>query len=165
MSRWFVVGTLPRQETRAEINLRRQGYDAWLPSMPRMRRHARRRDVVLAPLFPGYLFVALDLTKQAWSPINGTYGVKGLVCNNGVPARLPNGFVENLRTDIERGDFLFPEDRLVPGNRVRILDGPFSELVGTLMSLSSRERVTLLLDVLGREISIVMSRESVAPVM
>jgi transcriptional antiterminator RfaH len=52
MQRWYVVHTQSYQEARAELNLRRQGFEVWLPLSRRRRRHARRIDTVLAPLFP-----------------------------------------------------------------------------------------------------------------
>ena len=75
-SRWYVVHTRPHQERRAEANLLRQGYRAWLPQMERSRRHARRIETVRTPLFPGYLFVELDIAREAWCAINGTFGVR-----------------------------------------------------------------------------------------
>ena len=42
-------------------------------------RHARKILNVRAPLFPGYLFVSLDLTRDRWRSINSTYGVLGLI--------------------------------------------------------------------------------------
>jgi transcriptional antiterminator RfaH len=66
MKRWYVVHTQARQEARAQVNLRRQGFEAWLPVIRRARRDARRVDSTLASLFPRYLFVRLDLTSQPW---------------------------------------------------------------------------------------------------
>jgi transcriptional antiterminator RfaH len=94
---WCVVNSLPHQEARAKANLVRQGYRAWLPTIRRSRRHARRIETVLAPLFPGYLFVDLDPTQQIWSPINGTGGVRRLLCDNMRPASVPDSFMEGCK--------------------------------------------------------------------
>ena len=74
--RWYVVHTRPHRERRAEANLLRQGNRAWLPQMERSRRHARRIETVRMPLFPGYLFVSLDMARDAWRAIDGTFGVR-----------------------------------------------------------------------------------------
>lgn len=158
---WYVVSTLPNQEARAQSNLARQGFLAWLPAFQRARRHARRVEIVSSPMFPGYLFVRLDVTRQAWSAINSTYGVRKLISRGDAPARLPDGFVEALRADVEEGRLQAPEDRLSLGARLRVIDGPFADCVGTLLSLASRDRVTLLLSVLGREVSAVLPRLAV----
>src|SRR3546814_2118173 len=55
MTRWYVAQTQAQGEERARLNLERQGFRTYLPRYRRERRHARRRDVVKAPLFPGYI--------------------------------------------------------------------------------------------------------------
>lgn len=164
MSGWYVVSTLPHQEGRAETNLRRQGYSTWLPRFQRSRRHARRIDTTLAPLFPGYLFVQLDLDRDAWSSINGTYGVRQIISQNDRPARVPDDFIDALQNTLDQHGLVgVPERWLQPGLKVRVLSGPFVDCFGTLVNLASRDRVGLLLSVLGREVAALVSRRAVAP--
>jgi hypothetical protein len=59
--RWYVVQTQPQSESRAELNLRRQGFTTYLPRYMRTRRHSRKVEMVARPLFPRYLFVGFDL--------------------------------------------------------------------------------------------------------
>jgi transcriptional antiterminator RfaH len=163
VSQWFVVNTLPHQEARAEANLRRQGYRAWLPSIKRSRRHARRIDTILAPLFPGYVFVELDLSHESWSPINGTFGVRRLLCHRDRPAPVPDNFMQALRETLnEEGVVAVPEP-LKPGQKVRLIAGPFVDCIGTLLYLAAKGRVALLLSVLGQEVSTMVSRRMLAP--
>src|SRR3546814_15823665 len=86
MTRWYVAQTQAQGEERARLNLERQGFRTYLPRYRRERRHARRRDVVKAPLFPGYIFIELDLEQSPWRSINGTFGVTRLVCHPHTPA-------------------------------------------------------------------------------
>ena len=79
MRRWYVVYAQPHAEARAAEQLGRQGYEAYLPQQRRWLRHARKRELVRRPLFPRYLFVALDLLATRWRPILSTIGVAGLV--------------------------------------------------------------------------------------
>jgi transcriptional antiterminator RfaH len=67
MKQWYVVNTKAREETKALFNLKRQGFNPYLPQYKKTRRHARRTDTVLAPLFPKYLFVKFDLDMENWS--------------------------------------------------------------------------------------------------
>ena len=64
MTAWFAVYSRARAEATAQEHLRRQGYEVYLPRHLKRRRHARRTDFVLAPLFPRYLFVAFDRSRQ-----------------------------------------------------------------------------------------------------
>lgn len=161
---WYVANTLPHHEVRAKTNLLQQGYRAWLPTLKRARRHARRIDTVLAPLFPGYLFVELDPTKQIWSPINGTVGVRRLLCQNMRPVRVPDKFIETLRQRTDNDGIVATlGSDLRPGQKVRIVAGPLLDRVGTLLNLAAKDRVALLLSILGQEVSTVMSRSFVTP--
>ena len=152
MKRRYVVHTQVHQEARAEVNLRRQGFEAWLPLIRRARRHARRVDSTLAPLFPRYLFVRLDLTSQPWRSINGTFGVVRLLCNGDTPLVVPAGLVEEImqRCD-DAGIIIGPPHLLVVGEPVRVAIGRFN-LEGLFETESGQDRVILLIKLLGREV-------------
>lgn len=158
MMGWYVVNTHVHQESRAAAQLRRQNFDAWVPTYMRRRRHARREDVVSAPLFPGYLFVHIEPELQAWSMINSTLGVKRLVCNGDRPAPLPAGFVDDLKITLQSGAFVLPEAQFGPGDEVRITEGPFGEFSGTILRLGPQERVSLMLNILGRDTEVVVPK-------
>src|SRR5664279_3292931 len=72
---WYVAQTHVHAETKATLHLRRQGFDVYLPRYRKQRRHARRVDIVAAPLFPRYLFVSVDLATQRWRSIRSTVGI------------------------------------------------------------------------------------------
>ncbi len=161
---WCVVQTKPREEARAEFNLKRQGFDAWLPFMERSRRHARKIDTARVPVFPGYLFVEMDMERTNWAPINSTFGVARLLVEGARPSVLPNGFITGLRASLSKdGLVALTLDNIETGAAVRLVSGPFADLTATVLELSSRERVKVLLDVLGRQVTTFVSRRWVAP--
>src|SRR5258708_11637802 len=88
-SSWYVAQTHPHAEVKASLHLRRQGFEIYLPRYLRSRRHARRVETVAAPLFPGYLFVAIDMATQRWLSIQSTIGVARLVRDGARPAAVP----------------------------------------------------------------------------
>jgi len=67
-----VVRTQPHREGQAERQLANQHFRIFL----RIFAHGAG-EIVSAPLFPGYLFVLLDLTRDRWRSVNGTYGLTG----------------------------------------------------------------------------------------
>ena len=69
MKRWYVAMTHTKSEEVAYANLARQGFQAYLPRYLRERRHARKTTEVKAPLFPGYLFINIDMDAERWRPI------------------------------------------------------------------------------------------------
>lgn len=157
MKRWYVVEALPRSEERAALNLRRQGMQVYLPRYRKRRRHARKVELVPAALFPGYLFVALDVEQAAWRKVNGTFGCRQIVCEGERPAPLPRGVVRSLRAQEDADGFIqlgSLAEGFRRGDRVRILAGPLAERMGLVDSITDAERVVLLLDMLGRRVRV-----------
>lgn len=163
MRRWFVACTRPHQEAKAADHLRRQSYGVWLPRLRRTRRHARRFDTVLTPVFPGYLFVSFDPAVEPWRRINGTCGVRHLVCGEAGPAPLPDAFVSSLRARSDGDVLCDPSAMLQPGAPVRVISGPFVDCIGTLVRTDGAGRVRLLLSLLGGDIDTVLPSAAVAP--
>ena len=97
MNRWYVVHSHPREEARAFGHLTRQGFDAWLPYRRTIRRHARRTEAVLRPLFPRYLFVRVDLAAERWRPILSTSGVQALVSGGDAPLPVADETIDGLQ--------------------------------------------------------------------
>lgn len=154
MISWYAVYTQPNSEEKAVEHLSRQGYDAYLPRHRRIIRHARRRTLALRPLFPRYLFVGLDRLTQQWRPIRSTSGVVGLVASGDEPVPVSVDIVETLRTQENNGafDLLSSAQRLRAGDSVRVIEGPFADLVGRLLGMADHERVYILLELLGRTV-------------
>src|SRR5437773_1823532 len=93
--KWFLAHTAPKSEVRAQFHLGVQGFITFLPSFFKTARHARKMKVVRAPLFPGYVFVGLDLNRDRWLSIRSTVGVCSLVMGDGRPLSAPPGIVES----------------------------------------------------------------------
>jgi transcriptional antiterminator RfaH len=162
--RWYVVQTHVHAESKAAAHLLRQGYEIYLPRYLKRRSHARRVENVPAPLFPRYLFVGFDLQAARWRSIQSTQGVSHLVCNNNEPAMLPGSVIAELRArEDERGFIrLNLQPLYAPGDKVRVVDGVFGDSLGLFEGMADRDRVAILLDLLGRKVRVVLDRESVA---
>lgn len=155
MSAWYVVYTQPQSERRALHHLGRQGYESYFPRYRKTRRHARREQEVDAPLFPRYLFVRLELNSDKWQAINHTRGVNRLIGLNGEPTPLPEGTIEEIKArQDETGMIEMPLLELEKGRPYRIRSGPFEDLIGIFEEMIDKNRVVLLLNLLGREIKI-----------
>jgi transcriptional antiterminator RfaH len=162
-AQWYVVQTHVHGETKAAAHLLRQGYSIYLPRYLKWRRHARRVETVAAPLFPRYLFVAIDQLTQRWRAIQSTVGVAHLVRNGDAPAPVPTDVVDKLRNrEDERGLIrLDHRPRFAPGDAVRVVDGVFSTCFGLFEGMADNERVAILLDLLGRKVRVTLSGDSV----
>jgi transcriptional antiterminator RfaH len=163
-SRWYVVHTQPHGEGRAQLNLRRQGFEAYLPRYRARRRHARKVDVVARPLFPRYVFVALDIAQQRWRAIQSTFGVSHIVCQGELPLAVPAGVVEAIRAREDEGGWiaLGTAAELARGAQVRVIDGAFADCLGLFEAITDDARVAVLLDLLGRQVRVLLPTRSVA---
>lgn len=161
--RWYCVLTQPRREAWAFENLARQGFRGWLPLLSRTVRHARRVQTVKSALFPRYGFVALDLARDRWRAVNGTFGVVGLLMEEDRPRPVPPGVVEHLQALTGEDGTVRYGLEVAPGQRVRVLAGPFADRLATVTRLDEKGRVALLLEILGAERLVVMAREELLP--
>jgi transcriptional antiterminator RfaH len=162
-ARWFVVQTQGNGETKAARNLLRQGYEVYVPRYLKRRRHARKVDHVARPLFPRYMFVAVDMATQRWRSIQSTFGVSHLVCNGDDPAAVPEGVVPALKAREDDNGFVKLDARptLVPGDEVRVLAGAFMDSAGLFSGLADHDRVAILLDLLGRKVRVLLDADMV----
>lgn len=150
VSSWYVARIQPRKEGIAAMHLERQGFRVFCPKFQKIRRHARRIDSVLSPLFPGYLFVRLRLDQPGWRSVNGTIGVIALLGDpHGRPASMPDAVMTALLLRCPEGLYQAIQEPLIVGEAVRITTGPFADFTARVSALDSRGRVQLLLDVLG----------------
>ena len=161
--RWYAVHTLPFAEARAEGQLHRQGFRTFQPKRHKTVRHARRLSRVEAPYFPRYLFIVLDLARDQWRSVNGTFGVSRLVMWGDQPHPVPHGVVEALIAAADARGILQFEDKLLIGGPVRLMAGPFAEQLAILDHLDDSGRVRVLLDILGRQVAISTDANNVLP--
>ena len=163
-SRWYVVHTQANAENKATANLARQGFSTYLPRYVKRRRHARRVDLVAAPLFPRYLFVRIDMTVQRWRSIYSTIGVSRLVSNGDCPTPVPECVVSILKSRENASGLitLDQQPKFRVGDKVRVVEGAFSDCLGIYDGMSERERVEILLDLLGRKVRVFMNAGDIA---
>ena len=153
MTRWYVVRTQSQAEAKAVWHLANQGFECFLRRVVALRRHARRVEPVLAPLFPRYLFANLDLDTAAWRAINGTRGVVGLLTDGARPLAVPAGVVESLIVKSDSRGVVPPAvlGAFTKGTSVRIKAGTYAGQMGMVAAIpqAGSDRVLILLRLLG----------------
>lgn len=156
MEAWYVVYTHPKEEGRAAVHLVNQGFTVFLPRCKAVRKHARKTETVIVPLFPRYLFIKMDITASRWGRINSTRGVQYIIQSGHKPLTVPAAVIENIQsqTDVKG---IVPFSCLsffTKGKVVEVLKGAFEGCKGIFEELGENERVKLLLDFLGRQIQV-----------
>jgi transcription elongation factor/antiterminator RfaH len=159
--RWYVARTLPNREAGAASQLEAQGFRVFLPRIARTVRHARKMRQVRAPAFPGYLFVSLDLNRDRWRSVNGTFGVSRLIMADETPVPVPRGVVEFILDNVDETGVCRFDRGFAIGQRVRLISGPFAEQLGQLVRLDSNGRVRVLIEIMGGRVPALVSSSTV----
>jgi transcriptional antiterminator RfaH len=161
---WYCARTKPKHEHVAAMNLRRNlGLEIFLPRL-RIERATRRGAVrLIEPLFPCYVFVRCVL-DEIINEIKHTNGISSLVHFGLEIPRVPDVIVEELQNCFEAEEPMTIENHLLPGDKVEVADGAFAGMNAcVLRNLPARQRVQVLLDILGQSTPVEVNRNSVVP--
>ncbi len=154
---WFFVQLKPNRYIIAQKNLERQGFETFLPLEERVLLHAGKYVKLRKPLFPGYMFVAFDITQGVWRAVNSTYGVTRLVSFGTEPAEIPFELVSLLKQRCDIRGVLLPSKSFRPGDKVTITKGPFTSFVAEVEKVDPERRVWVLMDLMGGKARVEMS--------
>jgi len=156
---WYLIYTKPRSEKKARTHLREQGYEVYLPLFQCRKHRGAQWCSVIEPLFPSYVFVRLDDQLDNWAPIRSTPGVTKLVRFGDVPGKVPEEFIEALRTrENEMGLQPIAEPRLRSGDKVRLLEGPMAGLEAVFRTSKGADRALIMLSILGKLTAVEVKR-------
>lgn len=151
---WTAAATRFCQEQRAAHHVERQGFEFYLPEILSLTsKGTDRREL----LFPGYIFIRV---RAGWESLMGTRGISRLFLCSDKPTRIPDNEIEyfkSLETDVGTVQLDPP---LIPGMRVFGNEhaGSFCGVSGVVRGMPSRNRVRVLLELLGRSIEVDMDR-------
>jgi transcriptional antiterminator RfaH len=129
---------------------------------PRIQAPRARREDDTRPLFPGYAFVLIIAQWWAarWSP-----GVVRIILDGAVPAKVPDRIIAELRERERGGVVRLPEaPGLRAGDRVRVVRGPLVGFAGIYSDMSGRQRVEVLLTLLGGQTRVTLPKSDVETV-
>jgi transcriptional antiterminator NusG len=157
---WYVVHCYSGQENKVRHNLEQrietmgmkdQIFDIIIPTVEEIEVKDGKRRTVEKRVYPGYLMVQMILTEESWFVVRNTPGVTGFVGMGNTPTALRS---EEVAQILHRMETTTPTVRPTykAGQKVRIVDGPFNEFVGTVDSIDmDRGKVRVLVSFFGRE--------------
>lgn len=156
---WYLVYTKPRAEIKANENLVRQGYETYLPLIQNQVRRNNKNIKRTEAFFPRYLFINLDQENDNWASIRSTFGVTGIVRFGVLPSSVPEILINNLkRNENSSGIQVVDQKSLSKGDNVNIIAGPFEGQQGIFHQTKSAERVSVLLDIVGKNTQVTLSK-------
>lgn len=156
---------LSQKESYAAEHLTRQGFQTFCPRFYRTPSCARRKVAVLAPLFPGYIFVKFDIKIDRWLAVNSTRGVIRLVGPRlSTPSAVSAHLIGLLMSRCSGGILSKLPEYIKAGDRIQINTGPLAGQIAEIESFDDRGRVRVLLSMLGAEHSVSVNADQLVPV-
>lgn len=159
-ARWYVVHVYSGHEKKVAEALRQrtetlhlldQILQVFIPTQEKIQIRRGQRRTVNEKIFPGYILVQMEMSDNAWLAIRTTEGVTGFVGMSSRPTPLPKSEVEAIMQYANQSDTQYKAD-FVEGEAVRVTDGPFNEMLGSVDHIDEeRGKVTVLLNIFGRE--------------
>ncbi|MEJ5375522.1 MAG: transcription termination/antitermination NusG family protein [bacterium] len=147
--RWFVVQTNPKEEERALVHLAEKGLELFFPKIRVVRFRRFKAREAIRPLFPSYLFARFHYPDE-YPQVVWTRGVRRVLGTQGEPTSVPDEVISTIRSQMDSHGLVRVGRRLRPKDRVRIVSGPFKDLLGIFeRDLDDQGRVEILLAVLG----------------
>lgn len=163
MAYWAVSRLALNHERLALHCLTLAGFMTYLPRLRERRISHVRRIERQSPLFPGYCFTWIELQWRAarWAP-----GTLGLIMDGTQPARVPDSVIAEIRSRECGGLIELPKPpRPRPGHAVRVISGPLQGRLGLYAGMKPRERVEVLLQLVGGQQRVTLARRDIEVIM
>lgn len=160
---WYVVNTYAGHENRVKDNLEKRLetmgisdnlFRIVVAEETQIEVKNEKSKEVVKNIFPGYLFVEMIMTDEAWYVVRNTPGVTGFIGSSGGGAKpfpVKQDEIEKILRRIGQSDKNIEVDFTVD-DTVKILSGPFSGMEGKIESMNDQSQIaTVLIILFGRE--------------
>jgi transcriptional antiterminator RfaH len=161
---WYCLRTKPKTERITSTILRAEaGLEVFCPFIRFERARRSGRLWVTEAMFPGYVFARFRFTTQ-YRQVQASRGVMKIVNFGGQPAVVSDQIVTDLRNSVKDEETVVIEPTVQIGEEVNVVEGPFRGIKAVVSRLMpGRERVALLLEVLGMEREVEVGLKAVLP--
>lgn len=155
---WYALYTKPRSEFKAAEQIGENDISYYLPAITRTKQWSDRKKKVTEPLLRGYIFIFADEKERIKSLEQAA--VVRCITDMGRPAKIPEWQIDNLRTMLKTKSELYIHEGLYPGIKVRIKNGPFEGVIGTVTEGEQGHTISVSIDLLNRSVIAHLPEES-----
>src|ERR1700722_5459695 len=159
---WYAVSVRPKHERMVTRHLEHQGLNHFLPFYRSVRRWKDRPKELDMPLFPGYVFVNLDLRDRLG--VLRAPGVVQFVTFQGQPAAVPDSEVRALESSLCAGLRPQPHPYLRQGKKVRVKSGLLADAEGIMIRRKDGFRLVLSIELISRSVMLEVDETDVEPI-
>ncbi len=157
---WYVIHSYSGYENKVRTNLEQRIesmgmqdkiFQVVVPTEEEIEVRDGQRRITEKKIFPGYILVEMLMTDDSWYAVRNTPGVTGFVGMGKKPTPLRPEEVQRIMKRMEEEA---PKIKVTfrPGQRVRIIDGPFIDFVGAVDDIDmDKSKVRVLVAFFGRD--------------
>lgn len=161
-SEWYAAYTHARHEKKVAQQLQERGIEHFLPVYHSVRSWKDRRKELDMVLFPGYVFMRIDLADKL--RVLQLPGVVRFVSFNGQPTPLAGDDLAALRHALQQGIRAEHHPYLTAGRRIKVVRGPLTGARGILLRLKTNCRIVISIDAIMRSVSVEIDESDVEPI-
>ena len=160
---WFAIEVRYRFEKKAQRQLVEKGFETFLPVRRELRRWSDRKKSTEVPLFPGYVFVRLDVSRLNRLCVLQTEGVLGFVGSHPDAAKIPEAQIRDLQSLLTKKMSCSLRPFLKVGQRVRIRGGSLDGIEG-ILSENNKQSLIISIEAIERSLAVEIKGYEVEPV-
>src|SRR6266700_3818644 len=165
---WYAIHTYSGYENKvkshleariASMDMRNKIFRVIVPMEEEVEIKQGQRRTVQRKVFPGYVLVEMIMSDEAWYVVRNTPGVTSFVGSGTRPIPLQEHEIKSILKQITKETTDKPKAKISfsKGQSVRVIDGPFTEFIGTVSdSNMDRNTVTVLVSFFGRETPVIL---------
>lgn len=160
MGKWFLVYCKSKQDTRAEENLARQGFNVFRPTINIVKSKIGRQSYVQCEsLFPRYVFIHVNPEITSLAPVKSTFGVAGFVKFGNEYATASESLIDEIKQNINKQISLRNDrETFKQGDDVYVDGCGFDHVKAIYHNPCGEQRAMILMDILGSESKILVPR-------
>ena len=165
--RWYAIHTYSGYENKvkshleariASMDMRNKIFRVIVPMEEEVEIKQGQRRTVQRKVFPGYVLVEMVMSDEAWYVVRNTPGVTSFVGSGTRPVPLMEDEIRSILKQVTK-ETEKPKAKVSfsKGQSVRVIDGPFTEFIGTVSEINlDKNKVTVLVSFFGRETPVVL---------
>jgi transcriptional antiterminator NusG len=158
---WYVLHTKSRFENVVNEGLIKKSMEVFLPKVQVRSKRRDRKMMIRVPLFPGYLFVKTNLEPVEHLEIVKTAGVVRFVGDKKGPISVPSDTIDSLKIMVKGDNTVATGTRFRTGDRVIVIYGPFTGVIGTFARYGGKGRVIVDIEALGQYAGVEVSEDDI----
>lgn len=156
---WFALYIKPRNEFKVALKLDSVSVEYYLPTIAKVKKWSDRKKKITEPVFRGYIFIHGNEKDRITALTQD--GVVRCVCFLGKPSIIPEWQIENLKKMLTEASEVLVSNKIEIGTKVKIIDGPFTDVVGVVTGEQEDKWLAVSVDLLRCSVMVRLPKESI----